>query len=209
MNFPSSWELVRLYNGFLLSGPLILCASAGFWIKLFRSFRNRAKQHPPRRATLASAGVLTLLIGSAHFLGIYASVANAWRFRFDPGEVAELRITRLLDETGAAAEEPPRVITDRAVILQGMSTLSASRAHWRNHEHFLDGYQIEIVIPKAAGSRKSFVSVFRRSNRRGDLAVVIPHLGVSHQGTVNNAGEYSCPAFHEWVARKIDPLFDH
>ena len=39
---------------------------------------------PEQRNRVLLFAVATLVIGSVHFLGIYASVVNAMRFRFDP-----------------------------------------------------------------------------------------------------------------------------
>jgi hypothetical protein len=61
------------------------------------------------------------------------------------------------------------------------------------------------VIPGSPADR--YLSVYRRSSGAGAVSVVIPHLGENHAGTVNHAGEYSCPEFLDWVAKRIDPLF--
>src|SRR5437868_14106294 len=110
MDFPSAGQLIRHYNVFLLSGPLVLAASVGFWINWIRSLRK-----PPvagasgGRHRLLPFALATLLIGGVHFLGIYASVANAIRFRFDPRDATELRIVRATEE-GRRVEEARRAI---------------------------------------------------------------------------------------------------
>jgi len=205
MDFPSAGQLVRHYNVFLLSGPLVLGLSAGFWIRWIRSPRKEQEGVPPnQRSRLLLFAVATLAIGSVHFLGIYTSVVNAMRFRFDPKDVVELRIVRATEE-GLVVEETPKSITDRAIIAEGLARLTASESRRRNHEHYLDGYRIQIVIPGSPEER--CISVYRRSSAAGAVTVVVPHLGPGHAGTVKNAGEYSCPGFHAWVAANVDPLF--
>jgi len=205
MDFPSAGQLIRHYNAFLISGPLVLAVSVGFWISWIRSLRK-----PPVAGTsggrhrLLPFALATLLIGSVHFLGIYASVANAIRFRFDPKDATELRIVRATEE-GRVVDEPPRTISDRALIAEGLSRLALSESRRRNHEHFLEGYRIQIIVPGSTTER--YVSVYRKSSGGGSVTVTVPHLGAGHAGTMSNAGEYSCPGFHDWVARNVDPLF--
>src|SRR5262249_25587482 len=141
-------------------------------------------------------------IGSVHFLGIYASVVNASRFHFDPKDAAEIRIQRVTEEGKAAG--PSQTFSDRAAIRDGLSRLASARAFWRNHEHFLDGYRIEIVIP---GAPERFLSVYRRSSNGRSVSIVIPHFGVTHGGTISNGGVYDCPGFHQWARERVDPLF--
>ncbi len=204
MTFPSAGQLIRHYNVFLLSGPFFLAVSVGLWVQWIRSLgKGRGNAPPARRGRLLLFAVGTLVIGGVHFLGIYASVANAIRFQFDPEKVAELRIVRVTEE-GHGVQEVPRSITDRELIVSGLFRLAMSESLGRNHEHFLDGYRIQIVIP---GSPARYVSVYRRSSRGVAVAVVIPHLGPGHAGTVENAGEYSGPSFHDWVRKNVDPLF--
>jgi hypothetical protein len=204
MDFPSAGLLLRQYNVFLFSGPLLILGTLGYWG--YRIFRRRGPESPPSpppgKALLASGAAL--LIGVVHFLGIYASLANARNFRFDPKDVAELRVVRMGEE-GRATSGDPKTIRDRAMLDDGLSRLVESESRHRNHEHYSDGYRIQIVIPGSPADR--YLSVYRRSSGGGAVSVVIPHLGASHAGTVNHAGEYSCPEFLAWVAKSIDPLF--
>jgi len=204
MDFPSAGLLLRYYNVFLFSGPLLILGTLGYWG--YRFFHRRTPESPPStprgKALLASSAVL--LIGVVHFLGIYASLANALNFRFDPKDVAELRVVRVGEE-GRATSGDTKTIRDRAILEGGLSLLVASESRHRNHEHYSDGYRIQIVIPGSPADR--YVSVYRRSSGGGAVSVVIPHLGEGHAGTVNHAGQYGCPQFLDWVAKTIDPLF--
>jgi len=204
MDFPGTGLLLRQYNIFLLSGPLLILGTVGYWaVRILRRRNPQSRPSTPfRKALFASAAAL--LIGLVHFLGIYASIVNAWNFRFDPKDVTELRIVRM-DEEGRAGSSGAKTLADRAALADGLPRLVASESRHRNHEHYSDGYRIQIVIP---GSREDrYLSVYRRSSGAGAVSVVIPHLGASHAGTVNHAGEYSCPSFLDWVAKTIDPLF--
>lgn len=207
MDFPSTWQLIRHFNVFLLSGPVVLVVSAGFWFQWARSFRTPATvpMKTPRSRLLLFA-VATLVIGAVHFLGIYASVRNAWKFRFEPREVAEIRVVRVSEE-GTPLETPTKSISDRMLLTDGLSSLSHAESRRRNHEHYLDGYRMQIVMSAGASAVQRYLSVYRKSSRAGPVTVVIPHLEPGHQGTVQNAGEYTCPAFLDWVAKNVDPLF--
>jgi hypothetical protein len=114
--------------------------SVGFRVQWIQSLRKPREVAPPaqRRRPLLFA-LATLAIGGVHFLGINVSVANAMGFRFDSKDVTELRIVRVTEESHVV-EEVPMSITDRALIVDGLTRLETSESRSRNHEHFLDGY---------------------------------------------------------------------
>ena len=207
MDFPGLGRLLKFYNVFLISGPVILTVGAVLLIRWALACRRASggTGTSPRKSTLAGA-LIALLIGSVHLWGCYASVANAYRFRFDPRDVVELRVTRMTAE-GNPAPDGSRTISDRPLIAEGLSRLASSDCWRRNHERLEDGYRIQIMIPGSPIATDRYVSVYRRSSHRGSLAVVVPHIGENHGGTVSHAGYYNCPAFLEWVARNLDPLF--
>jgi len=207
MDFPRLAQLVRLYNVFLVSGPIAFTVGVVFLVRWMRARRQPTEGNRKARQTSQLVGALVaLVIGLVHFLGIYASLSNALRFRFDPKEVTELRIVRMGGE-GTTGPMISRTLSDRSLIEDGLARLVSSECWWRNHEHLEDGYRIQIVIPGSALEHDRYLSLYRRSSRSGSVAVVIPHLGEGHVGTMSNAGTYSCPAFQEWAARVIDPLF--
>ncbi len=49
-----------------------------------------------------------------------------------------------------------------------------------------------------------YISVYRKSNNKEGKSVVIPHY---YENKNLNLGEYSCPAFQDWVSKNIDPIF--
>ena len=108
---------------------------------------------------------------------------------------------------GHPRSNPEKTLRDPALVTDGLSRLVDSSAWHRNHEHYSDGYRIQIVIPGTPNEQGRYISVYRRSSREGTVTLAIPHIGESHSGLVNHVGEYESPRFLEWVARTVDPLF--
>jgi hypothetical protein len=208
MSFPSYLELIKHYNFFLLSGPILLLLSLGSWRALIRSRRGAVvTSGSNKRWNLLFTAVVTSVIGLAHLLGIYASVLNAWRFRrLEPGQVTGLSIQRMAEE-GRPENRPPVIVRDAALIQEGLGQLATARSRSRNHESFSDGYRIQLLLGGAQSGTNYYLSVYRSSSGGGPVSVVIPHVGADSAGTANHGGEYSCVEFGEWVRRRIDPLF--
>ena len=208
MSFPSYLELIKHYNIFLLSGPIILLVSLGSWAALIRSRRQTAVTPGGKKGwELLFTALVTSLIGGVHLFGIYGSVLNAWRFRrLEPGQVIGLSVQRMGEE-GVPENRPPVIIKDMVLIQEGLSELATSKSRSRNHESFSDGYRIKLLLEGARPGTDYYLSLYRNSNRGGPVSVVIPHVGANSAGTANHGGEYSCVEFGEWVRRRIDPLF--
>lgn len=227
MDFPSINQLIAHYNIFLLSGPVAL--AIGFYFaytyvrflrgdlseedmnRMFQKDLNDREGKPPKPAmkgkhAVILFAVITFVIGSAHFIGIYASVRNAFEFRaVKPEQVKALAVKPLKFKGVKSAEW--KTIEDPEVIREGLAHLKASANYTRNHESYYNGYLVRFVGPRSSGGKGFYVSFYKKSTRIGDASILVPHVGMSESGTINNAGEYQCPSFGKWVEKHVDPLF--
>lgn len=213
MSFPSTWEIIRQFHFFLLSGPIFITFGIGCLVKMYRNsnpHRQARKKASAPWPVLAVLAIFAIVIGSAHVL-IYRQVANAFKFRFDPARVTSIEVSyRELMGTDRS-EVPLRksvVIDDPALIQEGLLKLATARSFQTNHEHYEGiAYRIDLRF-KEPGWRHSrqWLELCDRTDRRADVNVVIPRFGWRRDNW-NWGGQYTCPEFHEWFAENVMPLF--
>ena len=203
MDFPSTMAIVKQYNFFLLSGPGALFAGI---LLLGRMVLQRVKRSDPqareRRARppqLLFLAVALIFIGAIH-LNVYRSVAVARDFqtiRLD--DVDGLIIEAISDSDGHPRQAV--LVDDAAYARTGLRKLTTSASYSRNHETFSMGYRIQLIIKGIKADK--FLSVYRRSSRAGEVAVVIPHHGIDPSSMEFQGGTYEDEAFVIWVEEAL------
>jgi len=204
MTFPSWIEFIKHYNAGLLTGPILLGIAiwAGYK-KISYGVSIKAKtslaKYPPSIWLIIGC----LVIGAVHFVGVYASLINAWHFRdMQPLQISEIKVERMIEE-GKPDSIQPIVISDTTLIAEGLSKLTKAKNRDREHEYFINGYRIQLIT---SIKKDFYISVYEKSNTSG-CGGVIPHIGREGAGSIHNAGEYNSPEFQEWVFSNIAPLF--
>jgi len=208
MSFPSTWDIIRQFHFFLLTGPISISFGIGCLVKMYRDsdpHRQTRKKESAPWPVLALAAIWAIGIGTAHML-IYRQVANAFKFRFDPGRVTSIEVS-YRELMGAYGSEWV-VIDDPALIQEGLLKLGTARSFQTDHEHYEGiAYRIDLRF-KEPGWRHSrqWLELCDRTQRRADVNVVIPRFGWRRDNW-NWGGQYTCPEFHEWFAENVMPLF--
>ena len=139
---------------------------------------------------------------------ILPPVVNAFRYRFDPAQVAEIRVTKLGGELKPGAEiAKPIVISDRELIAKGFQPLTSAAGYNINHERFLpDGYGIDIKLVGSSDYSPLHLVAYRQSRKSSSGAVPVSVVAVDPY-TDAAPLNFSSPAFHSWLRKHIDPLF--
>ena len=135
---------------------------------------------------------------------ICARFANVLSMRTDPSTVAELGFTQIQQERGPTGLR--RVVSDPNLIRQAFTCLGHSVAFQRKHQQFFNGYAIRIKLKGAVSFSNRYVFVYRRDHRGREVTIAIANVRRS-AGGLADAGKYSTPEFHDWLATAIDPLF--
>jgi hypothetical protein len=197
LGFPGIFAIFCHYNVFLLSGPLLFIGGGAATIALKR------KKHKTRKLNDLITAIVLLLMGTLHLL-VFKSVSIAFQFRgLDLYSVDAFVVSRIRSEADRA-EGPGFIYSQAANIRTAVATLRDAESYSRNNEHFVDGYQIQLVINGVHSDR--YFTVFKDSSRGPGASVVIPHVGPKYQGGENNGGEYSAEAFVDWFIQEIEPL---
>ena len=204
--FPSLWQILRYHHVGVLIGPLLLGVGVINLVWFVRLSRRQKREGGPTPYRPALFAVVAFIIGSASFLGVYGSIWNAWRVRAEAGRIAEISVERLATE-GQQPAGLPVVISDRKLIAEGFARLQTATGQTGYRDNLSDGYRIRLKLDGEAGYADRYLSVYRTSGRSRAVAVVIPHFGPSHAGRTHHGGEYSCPAFLDWVNQNIEPRF--
>ena len=212
MTFPSTYEIIKHFNVVLITGPILLIVSVPFWVLFYLRVRHPNPSYIPRKrrrkSVQALAGALFLtMIGGGHLL-IYFQVTTAFRFRFDPDDIEEIRIARFERQFTKPYWRhvgEPLVIRDTALIREGLSKLHSASSFQTEHEHF-EGTAYRIVFRFWGKSQYSLRSLWLhdRTQHRNDINVIIPNIG-DHGSITNQGGEYSCSEFHQWFEKEILP----
>lgn len=201
--FPSAGALASNHNLFLLVGPLLLVI---LLLLLWRWVRR-----PYRPGLQHLAIVLGLLVVGLGFLfGVYTSVGTGVAFRRLP-----LRNIRALEIEAIDGELARRGMLLRiespAAVRSGLSLLPEAEAYRPEHEHFVDGYRVRLVLANGGGTTSYYVSAFCGTQRLGRpverTAIVVPHRDLSHQA-FGFGGTYRSRSFVSWLTarlRQADP----
>lgn len=204
--FPTTSQILNNYLIHLAGVFVMLLVGAVILYRLVKS-RNAAREE---EGTVGKKtfGVLALLILVVAALFVARPMVNAFRYRFDPQQIAEIRMTRLGDETRPGLETPKQVvITDSALIAKGFQSLFAATGYSLDHEHFLpDGYRIEIKPAGSSDYSPMHLIAYRQSRKSTSGAVPVNIVAVN--SSTNAASmDFSSPAFHSWLRKNVDPLF--
>lgn len=186
----------------------------------FRLWRTVLRERRPTPNTLVHAASVTNEVHSVAHAGmvtfaaivftlvgglaaVYTS-AGKFQFRSLPLEkLVAIEVYRAADEYSVDRSQTVRIENQDGRLLEGLDLLKKCGARNRDHEHFEDGYVLRRVFDDP-NLVNYYVSVFRTSSTRANKTVVMPQR--SHVRDLN-LGEYSCPAFQDWVRTNIDPLF--
>jgi hypothetical protein len=215
MNFPNPLELAKQYHMFLFSGPLVLTWSIFIWVHFFRSVAGKTQNmplsnKPATPSQLFMFATISLLIGTIHLWGTYTSVFNGLKFYvLESSQITAFRIQLLKNEGEKPSKEAIAItVSDSRLIQESWRQLTNAKSRMRNHEHYADGYLIQLFLGNPPQESNLYLSIFRTSSKGlPDADVVIPHIGTDSQGTINNGGEYRSPEFFDWIDKNVDPLF--
>jgi len=211
MSFPPTFEILRHFNMFMVLPPLALLASSFIWLKIYLTWRRRkgggrAGGGDRIKKKLLWA-VMTLVIGGMGML-IYRQVFTAFRFRFDPDDVAEIRISHRNLGGGEPSEVPALksiVIRDPAFIREGLLKLGKARGFRASQPFEGIAYRIDLRFKDSSSYSDRWLELCDRTKLRGDINAVMPHIGSGHD-VGNEGGEYVCPDFHDWFTERVIPL---
>lgn len=196
LNFPFySFGYSILFPVFI--GIIILSVSI---YQLFKGNKEGEKEYFNNSIGIL-AGTVFLLCGA------FFSIGNLWstyNFRnIDISKVKGFKIAKSADEYSQTKSH--FIIFDNAQQIQeALKSLKNCGSIQPDHEHFENGYKLQLLFTDENFGNDYFISVYKRTNRSANKSAVIPHF---FQERNLNLGEYDCPAFQDWVSKFIDPLF--
>lgn len=196
-SFPSIQQTID-YNGNLgLAGPLILCISAIFWLRLLIYWRLKVTSTPHPIIYLFAFG--TLFFGILTFF-ITCSVIADLLSRFDPNQVIEMQVKRL-DKDGCQQ----LVINDKAVITAGFRQLKTAPVTDVARVWFWskEGYQIHLTFSDFA-LHYHYLLIYKYKGNGEPVKAVVPTRALPSSSPRYG---FVSPEFHRWVEENIDPYF--
>lgn len=205
--FPTTSQIINNYLVHLFGIFLMVLIGAGVFYRLIRGKSANAREERTDVRNWIFVGLAFLMMLVVLYF-ILPPVVNAFRYRFDPAQIAEIRVTKLGGELKPGAElAKPVVITDRELIAKGFQTLTRATGYNINHERFLpDGYGIDIKLVGSSDYSPLHLVAYRQSRKSSSGTVPISVVAVDPY-TDAAPLNFSSPAFHSWLRRHVDPLF--
>lgn len=191
------------YNAFLLSGPLLTLGGA-FTLARAAFRRMRGTPSPPNLRSQLGVAAGALFIGVAHLVGIYSSVLQDLSFHeIEVNDVNAIDAQAVREEDGPPSG-PVATIRDAAAIGKLLDELPRARVRHRNHEQFLDGVRLHLILGHPA-RRNFYITIYGRSSRP-DAAGAVVIQAASAALSINDRGsEYTCDACNAWVRDVVSP----
>ena len=131
------------------------------------------------------------------------SVLRQWSL-LSPENIVSIRIEQ--SERLKPLEGKTVIFDDAFIIQRGVETLVSAQPDTTFYRALKDGYRLDFHVRNGDRMHHLYLSVYRVAfNDFTDVPVtiVIPH-GVSRP---DKRKAYSCPEFHEWLQKYIDPVF--
>ncbi len=200
--FPTTSQILNNYILQISVSLFALLVSLIFFGWLIKGARRDARggRSGTRFKLFAAVGLLAW-VGAAFVF--YPPIIKTFRYRFDPQRIVEIRLTQLENE-----KLPPVVITDRELIATGFKLLTPAVGYSPDHERLWpEGYTIEIKMEGAADYSPMRLTTHRRT-RKFTTGAMTPISIVTVSADPNaEAMNFTCPAFHSWLRKNVDPLF--
>ncbi|MBS1787675.1 MAG: hypothetical protein JST85_08135 [Acidobacteria bacterium] len=207
--FPTTSQILNNYLLQLVALILMLVVGIGLLIRFIRARSPEARKEGSYPANWAFIGVALVIAFVVCYFSLPALV-NAFRYRFDPQQITEIRVTKLSDPSSANTKKAePVVITDRELIAKGFQTLTTAAGYGANHERLLpDGYGIDFKLAGSNDYSPMHLIAYRMSRKAGESTTTTP-VSVIAVSTYQEAADitFNCPAFHTWLRKNVDPLF--
>ncbi|MFN0112936.1 MAG: hypothetical protein ACKVZH_29095 [Blastocatellia bacterium] len=206
--FPTTSQIFNNYLPHLFAVSLTLVLGLGLLFRFIKGKNAEAREEGAAPANWAFIGVALLMASVITYFTV-PPLVNAFRYRFNPQQIVEIRFIKLGDEKPGVEKHAPVVITDRALIAKGFQTLTTATGYSVNHEHFLpDGYGIDFKLEGSNDYSPMHLTAYRQTRRAGSNSVSDPVSIVSVNSYLNAADmNLNCPAFHSWLKKYVDPLF--
>jgi hypothetical protein len=99
-----------------------------------------------------------------------------------------------------------RVITDRALIAEGLRLLMTASNYTPNHETFQDGFGVQMKADSSDSYVPLFIAAYRQSHRT-DRSVTPANIVRITTDSNQGGMTLQCPGFHDWLRKNADPLF--
>lgn len=192
-------------------------AAGLFAFRMWRSILHERRRPPDtlfdsaplekQSYTSLQAGLVTLVALAFTLGGGLSTVfASAGKHQFRKLPIDQLKavdVYKATDEYHVDQSRKIRIENTGGRVLQGLSFVQKCSGQSRQHEHFEDGYVLHLLFDDPSLS-DYYISAFRKSSSGKDKTIVLAQRELVRN---LNLGEYNCPAFQEWIAQNIDPLF--
>lgn len=207
--FPTTTQIINNYLPQMFAVFLTLVVGLGLLIRFIRARSAAAREEGSYAANWAFIGVALLMAFMVSYFSLPALV-NAFRYRFDPQQIVEIRVIKLGNETKRDGTKwEPVIINNREQIAKGFQTLTTAKGYNINHERFLpDGYGIDFKLEGSSDYSPMHLTAYRSSRQAAASTTNTQVSVVSVSPSLNAAAlDFSCPAFHTWLKKNVDPLF--
>lgn len=207
--FPTTSQIINNYLPHMFAVFLTLVIGLGLLIRFIMARSAAAREEGSYPANWAFIGVALLIAFVVSYFSL-PPLVNAFRYRFDPQQIVEIRVIKLGNETKRDGTKwEPVIINNREQIARGFQTLTTATGYHINHEHFQpDGYGIDFKLAGSTDYSPMHLTAYRFSRKASAGTVNTPVSVVSVSSYLGAADlDFSCPAFHTWLRKNVDPLF--
>ncbi len=207
--FPTTSQIINNYLPHMFAVFLTLVVGLSLLIRFIRARSSAAREEGSYPANWAFIGVALVIAFVVSYFSL-PPLVNAFRYRFDPQQIVEIRVIKLGDETKRDGTKwEPVIFNNRELIAKGFQTLTTAKGYNINHERFQpDGYGIDFKLQGSSDYSPMHLTAYRSSRQASAASVNTPVSVVSVSSYMNAADlNFSCPAFHSWLRKNVDPLF--
>lgn len=207
--FPTTSHIFNNYLPHLFALFLALVMGGGLLIRYIRGRRAATREERTNAGNWAFIGVAVVIALVVSYFSL-PPLVNAFRYRFDPQQIVEIRVIKLGNETKRDGTKwEPVIINNRELIAKGFQTLTTAKGYNINHERFQpDGYGIDFKLEGSSDYSPMHLTAYRSSRQAGASTVNTPVSVVAVSSYLGAADlNFSCVAFHNWLRRNVDPLF--
>lgn len=204
--FPSVQVFISS-NGFFIAWTLgLLVLSLFCWVSVFFSIKNNTKESGGEFVKNVFAGSVSLFILFFCLWGLFSRLNSTERCRkLDLNQVKAIRVKKMANENSYGSFNV--LVNDSAKVRDGLKILRSAYSRERKKEHFVNGFQIQLVLenPTLGGFN---IFYFAENQNGNKVDFIVPQCAFEDEDSSPTSGNgYSSSTFGEWLRENVEPEF--